>query len=113
MKTKNQAEIPISPVEMEGADKVGIQVLMSADDGAPNFALRRFTVAPGGHTPLHTHDNEHEIFVLSGTGKLVFEGKEYPLEPGSFALVDPGSLHQFRNAGDDDFVFLCAVPNKK
>lgn len=111
MKTKNQNEVPVIPVKMDGADKASIQVLISADDGAPNFAMRRFTIAPEGYTPLHRHDNEHEVFVLSGKGKLVYEGKEYPLNPGSFALVDPGALHQFRNAGNEDFVFICVVPN--
>jgi len=110
MIAKNQTDVPIQPVKMEGAKDVGIQVLISDVDAAPNFAMRRFTVAPGGHTPHHTHDNEHEVFVLSGEGTLVFDGEEYPLHPGSFALVDPGVIHQFRNAGDENFVFLCVVP---
>lgn len=113
MKTKHQSEIPIVPVDMEGAEKVGKQVLMSAADGTPNFAMRRFTVQPGGNTPLHTHDSEHEVFVLAGQGKLVFEGDDYTLRPGSFAYVDPGHEHQFINTGSEDFVFLCVVPNQK
>jgi quercetin dioxygenase-like cupin family protein len=111
MKTKNQNDVPVISVNMDGAYKAGIQVLISVEDGAPNFAMRRFTIAPEGHTPLHRHDNEHEIFVLSGKGKLVYEDNEYPLMPGSFALVDPGALHQFRNTGEEDFVFICVVPN--
>lgn len=112
MKTLHHSEIPISHVDMEGAKEVGKQVLISPEDGAPNFSMRRFTVGKGGHTPRHTHDNEHEIFVLEGKGILFYQGKEYPLKPGTFAYVEPSSLHQFINDGDGDLVFLCLVPNK-
>ena len=54
----------------EGAKGVKIRWLIGEQDGAPNFAMRHFEVAPGGHTPHHSHDWEHEVFVLSGRGKV-------------------------------------------
>ena len=30
--------------------------------------MRQFELAPGGHTPRHTHAHEHEVFVLEGAG---------------------------------------------
>jgi len=47
--------------------------LISEKDGAPNFRLRHFVIEPGGHTPLHRHDWEHENYFISGKGILVTE----------------------------------------
>lgn len=87
-----------------------IRVLISEDDGAPNFRLRHLTVEPGGHTPLHTHDWEHENYMIKGKGILVSEDKEVEVEPGMFSYVAPNELHQFKNPYDEPFEFLCLIP---
>ena len=46
------------------------QVLLGPDDGAPNFALRRFSMGEGGGMPLHTNTVEHERFVLCGRAEV-------------------------------------------
>ena len=53
------------------------QVLISGDE-APNFALRRFIMEPGGGMPAHTNTVEHEQYILKGKalvgiGEDVFE----------------------------------------
>jgi len=70
-------------VAESGADGVTIRVLMGDNVGAPNFTLRHFEVAPGGHTPYHTHAWEHEVFVLSGTGKVKRKDGETAVGPGA------------------------------
>ncbi len=45
------------------------QVLISAEE-APHFAMRCFTIQPGGKMPLHTNTVEHEQFVLSGKAEV-------------------------------------------
>ncbi|KAA0000477.1 MAG: cupin domain-containing protein [Thermoplasmata archaeon] len=75
--------------------------------------MRRFVVGKGGYTPLHKHDWEHEVFVLGGEGALVDEnGNELPLKKDYFAFVPPNEIHQFKNVGDEDFIFLCIIPIK-
>jgi quercetin dioxygenase-like cupin family protein len=70
-----------------------------------------FTIAPGGHSPHHTHDVEHVNYIISGQGALVdAEGRLNPLGAGDFAFVAPHDVHQFRNTGTEPFVFICAVP---
>ena len=100
-------------VVMEGAEKVRMRLLISEGDGAPNFNMRVFELAPGGHTPFHTHHFEHEIFVLEGEGEL-FDGETaHPLGPGSVALVAPGEEHNFRNTSPNGiFKFICIVPQE-
>ena len=100
----------VEDVEMEGAKDVTIQWLLRKDHGVPNFEMRRFAVKKGGHTPYHQHDFEHEIYVMSGEGVMKFEGEDHTLHPEDVIYVPVNDWHQFRNAGDADFVFMCLVP---
>jgi len=100
----------LSPVEMDGAKDAHISILLGNEEGAPNFVMRQFRLAPGGHTPRHDHSWEHEIFVVRGRGELMVEGEMYPLQAGTFALVAPGENHQFNAAANTELVFLCIVP---
>lgn len=93
--------------------KTGMRVLISEKDGAPNFRLRYFTVQPGGHTPWHKHDWEHENYFVKGRGILVTEDKEIEVGPEMFSYVAPGELHQFKNPYDEPFEFLCLIPVPK
>ena len=72
---------------------------------------REFEVAPGGYTPRHSHDYEHEVFVLEGEG-VVFEGdRQHRLARGDVIFVQPNEVHQFRNTGASPMKFLCLIPN--
>ncbi|UCF06429.1 MAG: cupin domain-containing protein [bacterium] len=99
-------------VTTEGAEKATIRWLISQQDGAERFHLRLFELEPGGKTPLHTHEWEHEVFILKGSGTLIFEGKEHAFTDGQFILVPEGTEHSFLNTGEGNLQFLCIVPAK-
>jgi len=46
-------------------------------------------IAPGGHTPEHAHDNEHENFVLEGSGEVLYDGEFHPVSPGTSCSSRP------------------------
>ena len=98
-----------SPVQMEGVRGATMSIMIGRDDGAPNFALRQFSVEPGGHTPQHSHDYEHEVYVVSGAGTVLLEGERHPITAGDVIYVPAEQEHQFR-AGEAGLRFLCAVP---
>jgi quercetin dioxygenase-like cupin family protein len=112
MKVVSLDRVPSTPMMMAGAEGVTKQVPLGANDGAPNFSFRVFTVIPGGHTPYHVHDSEHLNYVIQGEGVLVDEGKnEYPVRAGEFALVKPNEKHQYRNtSATEELKMICAVP---
>lgn len=95
---------------MDGAEKARMRLLISEKEGAENFAMRMFTVAPGGHTPYHFHDYEHEVFVLEGKGLLRGEDGSHEFASGAVIFVQPNEKHQFVNAGDSPLKFLCLIP---
>jgi len=110
MKVEKSANIARKPVEVEGAQGIAIRWLISKEDGAANFAMRMFEVEPGGHTPLHRHPHEHEVFVLEGEGVVTDEGREHPIGPEDVVFVPGDTEHNFRNTGDSTLRFLCLVP---
>ncbi len=111
MKVMNYTDVPAEEVAEEGANRVVIRWLITSKDGAPNFSMRHFEIAPGGYTPLHSHGWEHEVFILHGKGKVVREGKDVPIKEGDFVFVPQGEEHQFRNQSDSTLTLLCLIPN--
>jgi quercetin dioxygenase-like cupin family protein len=110
MKHINSFEVPLEAVNVDGAVGAQIRWLVGPADGAKNFALRMFEIAVDGHTPYHTHDFEHEVFVVSGAGKLNTADGPKPLNPNDAVFVPPNEPHNFVNIGDTPFMFLCIVP---
>jgi quercetin dioxygenase-like cupin family protein len=95
------------------AEGVSIRVVIGAKEKAPNFVMRVFDVEPGASSPRHTHDWEHEVFILAGKGKVYGGGKEVALEPGYTVFVPPMEEHQFTNTGDEVLRFVCLIPLPK
>jgi quercetin dioxygenase-like cupin family protein len=112
MKTYKYTEIENEKVP-EPAKGVKIRWLINEKQGAPNFAMRRFEVEPRGYTPYHTHDWEHEVYILEGEGVAKSEDGESKISPGSVIFVEPGEKHNFENTGDKKMVFLCMIPLQK
>ena len=102
-------EVNSEPVDAaEGLEK---GVLVDERDGAPNFALRRFTIAPGAEVPQHTNAVEHEQYVLAGEYVVGIGDEEHVVAAGDSLLIPAGTVHWYRNESDKAGVFLCAVPN--
>lgn len=102
-----------SPVTMDGAAGTRMRMLIGPEDRAPNFHMRHFEVAPGGHTPHHRHDYEHEILILQGRGEARSEAGVRPLQQGDVVFVPANELHQFVNTGATPLEFICLVPAPK
>lgn len=111
MKLTNCESVEEKTVEMQGAEGCRVRQLVGEKDGAPNFAMRQFTVEPGGHTPRHHHPYEHEVFVLEGEGEVMEGEVAHALKQGDVLLVKPDEVHQFRNTGSQPLKFLCLIPN--
>ena len=111
MNVENYESVPQQPVDMEGSSGCQVRMLISEAGGAPNFAMRQFEVAPGGHTPRHSHPYEHEVFVLEGSGEVYEGDAPHKIQQGDVILVTPDEVHQFRNTGETPLKFLCLVPN--
>lgn len=109
---KHYTEVPAERVEMEETEGATIRWLIAEREGAPNFYMRLFEIEPGGYSPRHGHNYEHEIFILEGQGTALYEGEEQGVEPGYFLFVPPNAEHQLRNTGNGILKFLCFIPKR-
>jgi quercetin dioxygenase-like cupin family protein len=95
----------------DGAKGATIRWLIDdTHDDAPVYALRLVELEPGGHSPHHGHPYEHENFVVEGTGRVLIDGIWHDLKSGDVVFVPPNADHQYANAGDTPFKFLCGIP---
>ncbi|NHN46412.1 cupin domain-containing protein [Halostella sp. JP-L12] len=96
---------------VDAADGLAKGVLVGEDHGAPNFAIRQFTLDPGAEVPEHTNEVEHEQYVLEGEYVVGIGDEEHEVSAGDSLLIPAGTVHWYRNESDDPGAFLCAVPN--
>jgi quercetin dioxygenase-like cupin family protein len=96
---------------VDAADGLSKGVLVGPDDGAPNLAIRRFVLEPGASVPRHTNEVEHEQYVLEGEYVVGLDDEEVTVAAGDSLFVPAGTVHWYRNDGEEPGAFLCAVPN--
>ena len=110
MKLRAEAETKEEKVEA-GAEQTTVRWLIGEPEGAPNFALRLFELAPGGYTPLHRHTWEHEVYILEGKAEIAFPSGPVAAKTGDAILIEPEEEHQFRNPDlKESLRFLCIIP---
>lgn len=71
------------------------------------------SMEPGASIGLHTHTTSSEIvYILSGTGKALYDEGEELLAPGDCHYCPKGHSHSLINNGTELLVFFAVVPNQ-
>lgn len=94
------------------AEGTSMQVLIPATV-APDFSMRRFTIKAGGSMPNHTNTVEHLQYVLSGSAEVGIGDKVYSLKKDEALFIPAGVPHWYKASADEDYVFLCLIPNRE
>ena len=75
--------------------------------------ILRGTLEPGCTIGLHTHGTSSEIiYILSGTGKVLYDGAYEPLTAGSCHYCPKGHAHSLINDSQGALTFFAVVPNQ-
>jgi quercetin dioxygenase-like cupin family protein len=111
MKIMHYSEAPSQTFNSEQVQGVTGRVAIGKADGAAKFCMRVFELSTDGHTPLHQHDWEHEIFFHEGTGEVYQDGHWQSVAPGSVVFIPGNESHQIRNTGSQTLVFVCLIPS--
>lgn len=68
---------------------------------------------PGASIGLHTHETSSEIiYILSGTGRMIFDDTEEKLSAGQCHYCPKGHTHSLINNSSQDLVFFAVVPEQ-
>jgi len=113
LKHVHYTDVELEEPQEEGIKDIKVRWLISKKDGANNFAMRLFEVKPGGYSPYHQHDWEHEVFILEGSGIAKNDKHEEPFKQGDVFFIPPMEWHQLINTSDKTLKFLCLIPYKK
>jgi quercetin dioxygenase-like cupin family protein len=106
IKTKNNSKTAEFPPEVKG---VTMWELISDRDGAPTFQLREVKIEPGMKSPDHSHNYEHEMYILEGDAICKTGGKEISVKVGD-ALFIPADEHHCIHAGKSGARLICCIP---
>ncbi|MBU2551808.1 MAG: cupin domain-containing protein [Proteobacteria bacterium] len=109
MRIRNQIEVTPEAAPMAGARGAFIQWLVAGPEGAENFFMRRIIIEEGGLVPEHEHPEEHEIYVLTGQGRVEAGEASRALEPGDCVFIPGGERHGFTNTGPGQLTFICCI----
>ncbi len=101
--------VDLTPDNLKGKGKLTVRWLLGEPEGAPNFEMRYFSLTGEISTDWHSHEWEHQVFVVAGKGKFKNKDGEVELKPGQALFVAPGEQHHFICPGDQ-FDFICVVP---
>lgn len=66
-------------------------------------------LAPGAATPVHRHDCEEVIHVLSGSGTCTVEGRTFEFGPDTTLVLERDVVHCLVNTSGEDMKLVAAL----
>ncbi len=105
-------EKDVAAVALPGRDH---KMVVKPETGSRTMCAGVAVFPAGQHAPGHVHEQAEEIlYVLSGSGKMYFNGVPHAIRPGSFMLAPPGVEHSLEaDPGADLKVFYVFSPPVK
>lgn len=104
-------------------NSIPVTVVPNMRDGEKEVHLRKYQddrmkvmrgkLIPGASIGMHVHETSSEvIYILSGTGKVLYEGEYLPLTAGTTHYCPKGKGHSLINDSDGDLEFLAIIPEQ-
>ena len=77
-----------------------VKVIFAPDkEGVQELTFSHAIIPPGSKTDYHAHDRPELIYIVSGEGICICEGKEIPVTGDMVIWILAGEKHQFINTG--------------
>ena len=84
-------------------DSVKIEPLLDMPP-AKELRIHITRFQPGAGTDPHTHEWEHAMYFMGGTGKAIVDGKETNVKKGILVFVPRNAVHVVLNTGTEELV---------
>ena len=99
----------VSEEKVEEAKNTTIRWLID-EKVAKNFVMRYFVIKKGGNSPFHSHDWEHEMFVVKGEGYVYDGNQRTKIREGDAIYIAPNETHQLINEDSETLEVICLIP---
>lgn len=90
----------------EAGDTAAVTVTIDDSSGSEQLVQRLIRCAPGRSKPRRLEGVQEVLFVVSGKGALVIDGRRHELEPDTGAYVADGESFELDNPGPEELVVL-------
>ena len=71
-------------------------------DEVKDISITMGIIDPHSKNDLHIHEDQMEIlYIVSGWGRAIIDGREYPIQQDSLIIAPKGVVHQQINESDD------------
>ena len=91
--------------ELENDDRPWGSYTVLIDE--PDHKVKTIVVLPGCRLSYQVHGKRSEHwFIVRGTGTVVLNERDVPVEPGVAIDVPAGMAHRIANTGTEDLVFI-------
>ena len=90
----------------DAGDTAAVKVTIDGTSGSERLVQRLIRCAPGRSRPRALEGVQEILFVVSGQGALVLDGRAHDLEPDTGAYVAAGESFELDNPGPDELVVL-------
>jgi len=103
MTKTNQQAVLLREADLPRADRGGgasTTLLVNRACGSESMINGITTIPPLGAIPLHYHNCEESVLVLSGSGIAVVGDRQLAVQSGDVTWIPKNLPHQFRNNSD-------------
>ncbi|MFX1275569.1 MAG: cupin domain-containing protein [Promethearchaeota archaeon] len=108
---KHYTDVSEEVVTKANSTKTTIRWLITKEEGSTRYTTRRFEIQPGGQIGVHSHPEEHHIYILEGACQLINEaGEKIAARVGDVIYFPPNEPHGYSNEGAETVAFLCVIP---
>jgi mannose-6-phosphate isomerase-like protein (cupin superfamily) len=111
--SKDQFYFPLDKVQEKAVHggTVKAKIVLSEEScGVKNFSFLVNTMKAGLNCNVtglgHSHEEEHCMFVLSGTGGISINDVRYEVKPNDTVFVPPGAMHYVWADPLEDFTYI-------
>jgi mannose-6-phosphate isomerase-like protein (cupin superfamily) len=99
-----------------GAGLIATERVLSGPPATACDFVDLTVVLPGSTIGLHTHGPHDEEFyvIISGSGEMHLDGRNFPVGPGAVIRNRPGGTHGLRNTGSEEIrLVVIQVPTRE
>jgi quercetin dioxygenase-like cupin family protein len=87
-----------------------VEFISGPDDPGADFCAMRGVVPPGVTVPLHSHEDDEDFFILTGTQQVLIKDDQglhwRDVRAGDYVHIPGGVPHAHRNVSDEPAVEL-------
>ena len=93
-----------------GGNTIAYRFFKDASDSKLQLTKRR--LQPGSAIGYHLQKEEEIYYIISGTGEMTMNGKQFTVNPGDAILTFAGSSHGLKQVGKEDLVLIINYEKK-